>query len=97
MDDTPNLNWLREEVRRLNNLLQDAHPGLFTWQAMYAEQMTKISNFWTGNVTVRVAEPENADLTRQEARTRARIGCAGREVARAVPCPVCGSDWSCGH
>lgn len=46
MSDTPNLDELKEHVRKLSLLLKDPHPGLSTWCGFYAEQMQAISKFW---------------------------------------------------
>lgn len=49
MSDTPNLDYLREEVRRLKLLLDDPHPGNFAWCEMYGKCMKNISDFWNDN------------------------------------------------
>ncbi len=43
---TPNIDYLREQVTKLKALLDDPHPGLSTWCAMYGECMKSISYFW---------------------------------------------------
>ena len=46
MEDTPNIDWLREEVNKLKSLLDDPHPGLSTWNEFYISQVKKLMNFW---------------------------------------------------
>lgn len=43
---TPNLDYLREQVRKLKDLLDDPQPGLMSWCEAYGERMKAISNFW---------------------------------------------------
>jgi hypothetical protein len=45
---TPNLDYLREEVTKLKELLDDPQPGHMAWCGFYNERMTNISNFWLG-------------------------------------------------
>lgn len=37
---------LQEAVNKLNNLLKDPQPGIFTWCDCYGELMTAITNYW---------------------------------------------------
>lgn len=46
MSDTPNIDYLREHVGKLKALLDDPHPGLFTWCAAFEKHMQAISDFW---------------------------------------------------
>jgi hypothetical protein len=46
MSDTPNLDYLKQRVSELNELLDDPHPGLAVWVQMYGERMQAISDFW---------------------------------------------------
>ncbi len=46
MTDTPNLDYLREKVKRLNDLLNDPHPGLSTWIEAYGRVSREILDFW---------------------------------------------------
>jgi hypothetical protein len=46
VSDTPNLDRLRREVDILKLLLDDAHPGLITWNMAYCLQVEKIIAFW---------------------------------------------------
>ena len=46
MSDTPNLDYLREQVDALKRLLDDPHPGLSSWSKMYGARMQSISDFW---------------------------------------------------
>jgi len=47
MSNTPNLDYLKEEVRKLHALLDDPHPGLFTWREAYADQAKVLMEFWS--------------------------------------------------
>jgi hypothetical protein len=42
MSDTPNLDFLRGEVNKLKDLLDDPHPGLSTWNMAVANCLDKI-------------------------------------------------------
>ena len=44
--DTPNLDRLKDEVNKLNMLLNDPQPGLPTWNELYGRRMQAISDFW---------------------------------------------------
>lgn len=44
--DTPNIDYLKEQVTVLKQLLDDPHPGLTTWVEMYGKRMQAISDFW---------------------------------------------------
>ena len=43
---TPNLGYLREQADDLKRLLDDPHPGLASWVAMYDQRMKSIADFW---------------------------------------------------
>lgn len=43
---TPNLDYLREQVTALKNLLDDPQPGLASWVMLYGEKMQAITDFW---------------------------------------------------
>ena len=43
-DLNPTFGELTEEVRKLNALLQDPQPGLFTWHEFLKEQSTRVKN-----------------------------------------------------
>jgi hypothetical protein len=47
MSSTPNLDDLRQRVNHLKNLLDDPHPGLFTWVKAYSDAIKAIIEFWT--------------------------------------------------
>lgn len=49
MSDTPNLDYLKENVEKLLSLLNDPHSGLISWNEFYAERMQNISDFWNHN------------------------------------------------
>lgn len=40
-----NIDELKEHVVRLNQLLEDPHPGLFTWQEAVHKRIGKIAEF----------------------------------------------------
>ena len=40
------LEYLSVRVFRLQNLLKDPHPGLFTWKDAYSKVMDEICEFW---------------------------------------------------
>jgi hypothetical protein len=43
---TPALDYLRDQVSKLNALLQEPETGLFTWHEMVNERLNNISNFF---------------------------------------------------
>ncbi|MEK9207591.1 MAG: hypothetical protein AAB922_03855 [Patescibacteria group bacterium] len=43
---TPNLGYLREQADALKRLLDDLHPGLASWVAMYERRLKAITEFW---------------------------------------------------
>jgi len=45
--DHPNIDMLREEARRLYELLENPQPGLFSWRAMVYGRINKIAEFKT--------------------------------------------------
>lgn len=44
--ETPNIDFLREEVNKLKYLLDNPQPGLMSWCKLYGERMQSISDFW---------------------------------------------------
>lgn len=45
MSDTPNLDQLREYAHRLVGLVDDAHPGLVTWNEALVRVLRSIAEF----------------------------------------------------
>ena len=43
-----NIEELQEIVNGLKALLDDPHPGLFTWQAMVAKRLEQFTKFYEG-------------------------------------------------
>lgn len=44
--ETPNLDYIKEEVGKLKSLLDDAHPGMREWWLAYGKQVEKLLSFW---------------------------------------------------
>jgi len=53
--ETPNLDYLKEQVDRLQQLLNDPHPGLVTWQQAYADRVNAIVKFWADEAIEKLA------------------------------------------
>ena len=47
MSDTPNLDYLREHINSMKQLLDDAHPGLFTWCEAYLIEAKALLEFFS--------------------------------------------------
>lgn len=46
-----NIEKLLNEVNQLKSLLEDPHPGLFTWCEAYYNKLCEISSWYTGKDT----------------------------------------------
>lgn len=57
--ETANLDRLSEHINALKNLLDDPHPGLFTWVEIFAKHMEAITSFWYGNESPDQGEVES--------------------------------------
>lgn len=74
MSDITNLDYLREEVRKLKALLDDPHPGLMSWMYMYRDQMNFITEFWDGE------SRESNELKEMTTQERKRLPITRRSI-----------------
>ncbi len=44
--ETPNLDYINLEIKKLAKLLENPEPGLVSWCLMYKETMVNIVSFW---------------------------------------------------
>lgn len=48
VSETPNIDWLRDHIRRLSLLLDKPERGLMTWHHMYGSLMDELTEFCVG-------------------------------------------------
>lgn len=66
MSDHPNIDKLKEYTESLLELLNDPHPGLFTWREMLAKRLADITAFvpLKGMEVVKFRDPDEVSSER---------------------------------